>query len=141
MKIIVAVACVLATATVVRGIDQDIIPKYMEYLMPDVKPCADELHITEEQATNVQSPHGEADLKVMGCLKACVMKRMNVLTGLDFHVEPILKMIETVHAGNDAEIDMVKNIAKECVGTLSGETDECNIGNKYTDCYIEKIFS
>lgn len=25
--------------------------------------------------------------------------------------------------------------------TAKGETDECNIGNKYTDCYIEKLFS
>lgn len=66
---------------------------------------------------------------------------MNVLIGLDFHPEPLHKMIEVVHAGNDAEIESVKKIASDCVGALEGETDECNIGNKYTDCYIEKLFN
>lgn len=35
--------------TAVRGIDQDtIVAKYMEYLMPDIMPCADELHVSNE---------------------------------------------------------------------------------------------
>ncbi|XP_043251534.1 uncharacterized protein LOC122396869 [Colletes gigas] len=141
MKAILVVTCLLAAATVVHSIDQDtIIPKYMEYLMPDVKPCADELHITEEQASNVQQARDGVDLRQMGCLKACVMKRMSILTGLDFHVEPIYKMIETVHAGNDEDIKLVKNIATECVGSIKGETDECVMGNKYTDCYIQNLF-
>lgn len=34
--------------TLVRGIDQDtVMGKYMEYLMPDIKPCADEMHVSE----------------------------------------------------------------------------------------------
>ncbi|XP_031841006.1 uncharacterized protein LOC116430673 [Nomia melanderi] len=142
MKIIIAVACLLAIASSARGLDQDaVIAKYMEYLMPDVKPCADEFHMTEEQASNIQTAAATMDLRQMGCMKACVMKRMNILTGLDFHLEPIYKMIDTVHTGNDGEIADVRNIAESCVAEINGETDECNIGNKYTDCYIAKLFS
>ncbi|XP_017795524.1 PREDICTED: uncharacterized protein LOC108576958 [Habropoda laboriosa] len=142
MKNFAIVTCLLAATTVVRGIDQDnVIAKYMEYLMPEVKPCADEFHITEEAATNIQRADSGADMRQMGCLKACVMKRMGILTGLDFHMEPILKMIDVVHADNPADKDMVIKIANDCTAEIKGETDECNIGNKYTDCYVEKLFN
>ncbi|KAK1134675.1 hypothetical protein K0M31_007455 [Melipona bicolor] len=143
MKTILAVACLLAAATVVRGMDQDaVIGKYMEYLMPDIKPCADQFNIAQETATNIQQAAAAADLKQMGCMKACVMKRMNALQdGNTFNVEPIYKMIEVVHAGSDEDIKFVKTIASECGESLKGETDECNIGTKYTDCYIQKMFT
>lgn len=142
MKTVLAVACFLAAASVVRGIDQDeIIGKYMEYLQPDLKPCADEFHFSEDQISNIQTA-GSSNLKQMGCLKACVMKRMSILTdGNVFHLEPIYKMIDTVHAGNDADIQFVKKIAVDCHDEIKGEADECNIGDKYTDCYIEKLFN
>ncbi|XP_017765624.1 PREDICTED: uncharacterized protein LOC108554761 [Eufriesea mexicana] len=142
MKTLLAATCLLAAATLVRGIDQDnIMAKYMEYLMPDIKPCADEMHVTEEQATYIQQPKTETDMRQMGCMKACVMKRIQILTGTDLHLEPIYKMIEVVHAGNDDDIKLVKSIATECQETIKGETDECNIGNKYTDCYVQKLFT
>ncbi|XP_033327932.1 general odorant-binding protein 28a [Megalopta genalis] len=139
MKSVVAVAILLAAVASVRGIDQDtVIPKYMEYLMPDVQPCADEFKLTQEQFTNIQRA-GEVDQRQMGCLKACVMKRIGILTGTDFHIEPIYKMISVVHAGNDQDIKDVTAIADACVADIKGETDECVIGNKYTDCYVAKI--
>ncbi|XP_060814820.1 uncharacterized protein LOC132906547 [Bombus pascuorum] len=142
MKTLVTLTCLLAAMTIVRGMDQDaVIGKYMEYLMPDIKPCADELNIAEDTATNIQQPKADADIRKMGCLKVCVMKRMNVLKGFDFNMDPVYKMIETVHAGNDDDIKLVKNIANECSAGTKGETDECNIGNKYVDCYIEKLFN
>ncbi|XP_043521453.1 uncharacterized protein LOC122534664 [Frieseomelitta varia] len=142
MKTIFAVTCLLAAVTVVRGMDQDaVIGKYMEYLMPDIKPCADQFNIAEETASNIQQAAAAADMRQMGCLKACVMKRMNVLQGTTFNVEPIYKMIEVIHAGNDEDIKLVKGIAVECGDNLKGETDECNIGNKYTDCYVQKMFT
>lgn len=32
-----------------------------------------------DTATNIQQPKADADIRKMGCLKACVMKRMNVV--------------------------------------------------------------
>ena len=142
MKILLAVTCLLAAATIVRGMDQDaLIAKYMEYLTPDLTPCAEEFHITQEQATNIQQANTGVDARSMGCLKACVMKRMSILIGTDFHLEPIYTMIEKVHADNPEEIQSVRQIASSCTEGIKGESDECNIGNKYTDCYIEKLFS
>ncbi|XP_076238306.1 uncharacterized protein LOC143181663 [Calliopsis andreniformis] len=140
MKTILSVVCLLAATTVVRGMDQDaVIAKYMEYLMPDVQPCADELKITEQDVTNIQSI--TSSTAKLGCLKACVMKRMSILTGMDFHLEPIYKMIEVVHAGNAEDIAFVRNIASDCTSEIQGVTDECVLGDKYTDCYIEKLFN
>ncbi|XP_034184257.1 odorant binding protein 2 [Osmia lignaria lignaria] len=143
MKFIVAVTCLLAATTAVRGLDQDaVIAKYMEYLMPNVQPCADEFHMTEDQAKNIQQAADGMDLKQLGCLKGCVMKRMGMLTGNnEFHLEPVYTMIESVHAGNDAEIQDVKKIAEECITSIQGEPDECNIGTIYSDCYIQKLFN
>ncbi|XP_015436406.1 PREDICTED: uncharacterized protein LOC107191804 [Dufourea novaeangliae] len=142
MKTILAMTCLLAAATAVRGLDQDsIIPKYMEYLMPDMKPCAEEFHVTEEQVTAIQKGGGGMDMKQLGCMKACVMKRFGVIQGTDFHLEPINKMIETVHADKPEDIVIVKKIATDCLDDIKGETDECNIGNLYTDCYIKKLFA
>lgn len=36
------------------------------------------------------------------------------MKGTDFNMEPVYKMIEIVHAGNDEDIKLVKNIANEC---------------------------
>ena len=142
MKIHLAVTCLLAAVTIVRGMDQEVlIAKYMEYLTPDLTPCAEEFHVTQEQATNVQQANNGVDARVMGCLKACVMKRMSILTGTDFHLEPIYTMIDKVHEGNADDIKTVREIASACTEDIKGESDECNIGNKYTDCYIGKLFS
>ena len=142
MKILLAVTCLLAAVTIVRGMDQEVlIAKYMEYLTPDLTPCAEQFQITQEQATNIQQANNGVDVRQMGCLKACVMKRMSILTGTDFHLEPIYTMIEKVHEGNPDDIKTVREIAAACTENIKGESDECNIGNKYTDCYIEKLFS
>ncbi|XP_043789747.1 uncharacterized protein LOC122713395 [Apis laboriosa] len=143
MNTLVTVTCLLAAVTAVRGIDQDtIVAKYMEYLMPDIMPCADELHVSNEDiVTNIQAAKNGADMKQLGCLKACVMKRIGMLKGTELNVEPVYKMIDVVHAGNADDIQLVRGIANECIENAKGETDECNIGNKYTDCYIEKLFT
>ncbi|KOC60247.1 hypothetical protein WH47_09021 [Habropoda laboriosa] len=115
--------------------DQDnVIAKYMEYLMPEVKPCADEFHITEEAATNIQRADSGADMRQMGCLKACVMKRMGILTGLDFHMEPILKMIDVVHADNPADKDMVIKIANDC----TAESDSSKLESVFQNGKLSK---
>ncbi|CAL7939471.1 unnamed protein product [Xylocopa violacea] len=142
MKTFAAVICLLAATTVVRSMDQDeIIAKYLEYLMPDIQPCVDEFHIEGDEITRVQHGTSTTDSKQLGCMKACVMKRMKILIGPDFHLEPINKMIETIHAGNDDDVKLVKKIAGDCADQIKGESDECEVGTKYTDCYIEKLFS
>ncbi|XP_003700073.1 general odorant-binding protein 28a-like [Megachile rotundata] len=143
MKFLVAATCLLAAMTVVRGMDQDaIMAKYMEYLMPDVQPCAQEFHLTEDEANNIQAASQTVDLQKLGCMKACVMRRVGMLTGSnEYHLEPVYKMIDVIHAGNDAEIQSVKKIADDCLGDATGESDECIAANKYTDCYIKKLFN
>ncbi|CAK9827760.1 hypothetical protein ANTRET_LOCUS5417 [Anthophora retusa] len=142
MKNFAVVVCLMAITTVVRGMDQDtIIGKYMEYLMPDVQPCSEELHISSDVASNIQRQEVGETMKQLGCLKACVMKRMQILTGLDFHLEPIFKMIDVVHADNAEDVQLVRQIAEECVEKIKGETEECEIGNKYTECYVQKLFT
>ncbi|PBC33988.1 odorant binding protein [Apis cerana cerana] len=80
--------------TAVRGIDQDtIVAKYMEYLMPDIMPCADELHISEDIATNIQAAKNGADMKQLGCLKACVMKRIDMVIIQANGINEILKIM------------------------------------------------
>ncbi|XP_076755238.1 uncharacterized protein LOC143426015 [Xylocopa sonorina] len=142
MKTFAAVISLLAATTVVRGMDQDeIIAKYLEYLMPDIQPCVDEFHIDGDEIARVQHGTSTVDVKQLGCMKACVMKRMQILTGTDLHLEPIHKMIEVIHAGNEDDVKLVKKLAGDCAEQIKGEADECEIGTKYTDCYIEKLFS
>nr|WNA08365.1 odorant binding protein 8 [Megachile saussurei] len=143
MKFLVAVTCLLATMTIVRGMDQEtIMGKYMEYLMPDVQPCADKFHLSEDETNNIQVASQSMDQTKLGCLKACVMRRIGMLTGdNEFHLEPVYKMIEVVHAGDDAEIQSVKKIADDCLASATGDSDECVVGNNYTDCYVKKLFT
>ncbi|XP_017882663.1 uncharacterized protein LOC108626480 [Ceratina calcarata] len=143
MKTTAFVTCLLIAVTVVRGFDEDtIVSEYLEYLMPDIRPCADEFKMSEEAATNVQYHKDVAATRTLGCVKACVMKRMKVLgSGTDFNLEPIYKMIDVVHANNPDDHKLVMTIAQECAESIKGEPDECVIGNKYTDCYVEKLFN
>ncbi|CAK9806770.1 hypothetical protein ANTPLA_LOCUS5019 [Anthophora plagiata] len=118
MKNFAVVVCLMAVTTVVRGMDQDaVIAKYMEYLMPDVQPCSEELHISADVASNIQRHDVGDNMRQLGCLKACVMKRIQILTGSDFHLEPIYKMIDVVHADNTEDIQLVRQIANQCVET------------------------
>ncbi|XP_076659366.1 odorant binding protein 2 [Halictus rubicundus] len=141
MKSVIVVACLLAAVIPVRSIDSDaIIGKYLEYLMPYVQPCLQQLQLSEVQITKVQQ-QGKVDLRQMGCLKACVMKRLGILVDSQMLLEPMYQIIETLHAGNEADIKEVRGIADTCTAEVKGETDECNIGNKFLDCCFMQLFN
>ncbi|XP_076282974.1 uncharacterized protein LOC143210210 [Lasioglossum baleicum] len=142
MKIVIAISCLLAAVVpAYSSLDPDVvIAKYLDYLMPNVQPCVGEFKLSEDQLENMKKL-GDMDTKELGCLKSCVMKRLGILTGLDFHIEPIYKMIDAIHKGNQAEITEVTGIAESCLPIINGLDDECAIGNAYTDCCIDKLFN
>lgn len=139
MNTLAVFACLLA-ATVAKPFEENVVALYMEHLSPYMKPCADEQKLSDEEYQNIQQVGPNVDVTKLACFRSCVMKQMGALQDNKIVIEPINAMIEQIHSGKDDEIAAVRKIAVDCSEEVASETDDCQIGMKYADCYIHKMF-
>ncbi|XP_050475253.1 uncharacterized protein LOC126866124 [Bombus huntii] len=135
MRVSLAICCLLFVA---GAICDDKAEELIEALKEDIIPCLEEVEIPQDQIEKfvVNDLEGEERTK-WGCVKACVMKRINIMTNGQIHVDNLKDFMDkkfSEESESDSEHMEHMDKIKKCMEEVAGKTDECDIAFEFSRC-------
>ncbi|XP_017765648.1 PREDICTED: uncharacterized protein LOC108554787 [Eufriesea mexicana] len=109
-----------------------------EVLKPFVESCVEEQNISPSDMENFENHDIEGEeRKKLGCLKACVMKRMNTLVDGKPVPENMQEFLDTAMAKTPEKIPDAMEKAYRCAEEVKDIADECELAFDITRCLAE----
>ncbi|XP_076172757.1 general odorant-binding protein 28a-like [Ptiloglossa arizonensis] len=135
MKGLLVVSCLLLTATIARGDSVDI---YLEKNGDQLVACGKENGFTEQTPREIYEKDAKAGVDAATCLRACVLKSLNMVKNSKMDLEGSNQFVETIHSDNPEMIEKLQKGVAECAEKVNGISDECKMSYSFVDCFLDK---
>ncbi|XP_053997020.1 uncharacterized protein LOC128886314 [Hylaeus anthracinus] len=133
-SLLLTVVCLFLVAAVVRSDSHEANEKFGELMKDHVESCAEEHNISPTDMDKFADINLEGEeRKKFGCMKACIMRGMDIMDGTAIKIETVKELIEKVYTDDDIIAKQVK-VAEDCIEEVKDKTDECDIGFEFIRC-------
>ncbi|XP_043590574.1 uncharacterized protein LOC122571195 [Bombus pyrosoma] len=132
MRVSLAICCLLFVA---GAICDDKVEAFIEAYKEDIISCLEEAEIPQDQIKTfaVNDLEGEERTK-WGCVKACFMKRLNIMTDGQIQIDKLKDVMDKKFSKeSDSTAEDIDQM-KKCVEEVAGKTDECDIAFEFSRC-------
>ncbi|XP_071859216.1 general odorant-binding protein 19d-like [Bombus fervidus] len=132
MRVSLAICCLFFVA---GAICDDVGKDIIEALKEDIVPCLAEAEISQDQVEKFIDNDLEGEERIKwGCVKACVMKRMNIMTDGQIQIDNLKEVIDKKLSKEfDSTAEGIERI-KKCAEEAAGKTDECDVAFEFSRC-------
>ncbi|XP_003397906.1 uncharacterized protein LOC100650085 [Bombus terrestris] len=132
MRVSLAICCLFFVA---GAICDDKAEEFIKAFKEDIIPCLQEVEIPEDQIAKFVDNDLEGEERIKwGCVKACVMKRINIMSDGQMQMDNIKEIMDKRFDKDSESTTEDMDQIKKCVEEVAGKTDECEIAFEFSRC-------